>query len=206
MLQLLNGPLAVRWRGVPLNHVGPAHLLRSTLTALHLRQDEGVAALAVLHTVKLLPPLTSPTSPLTVPVSGTHQANGHQQQCQMPTASGKPHGSGSKSNGHLQSREGANSVVQNLLMEEHMVGWFSLHSWIAGPEAPGLHEVPLKKLTQALSLDNTLSQTDKKAKKDFKEKRRQPVSMSPPICRLLTREKSKQKRRTFLSIPDRFVK
>lgn len=167
-LKLLRGPFAVRrWR-VPLNHAGPARLVRSTLTALHLWKDKGVAALAVLHAVKLSLPLASSTSPLTVPVSGTHQANRRQQQSQMPTTSGKPHGSESKRKGHLRSRESANShsfdegkhvwmemkrLFDSFLFYSSQLDFvLCCRSFDAG-EVPGFHEVSQRNWAQALTLE-----------------------------------------------------
>ena len=62
VLQLLAGPVALHRRSVPLHHIHAAILVRGPLAALHLRQDEGVAALALLDTVKFTPPLSSSTT------------------------------------------------------------------------------------------------------------------------------------------------
>lgn len=53
----------------------------------------------------------------------------------------------------LSSSNSFDGITHGWMQMKRLLWLFSLHSWIAGPEAPGFQEVPLKKWTQALSLE-----------------------------------------------------
>ena len=98
--------LPISWRRISLDHVAASVMSRPTLAAVHLGQDEGVAALSVLHTVELLPPLSWP-SLLAAPASRSHWANHCQQQRQPPLETAQPHGYERRQTkkGHLQLKD-----------------------------------------------------------------------------------------------------